>query len=68
MDAEAFLVDFLDFLDDAFEGSLKWLGRIKAGEDIETLKDFIATTLTADQRDEIFTCIQNAFGLRMPMP
>lgn len=68
VDAEAFLVDFLDFLDDAFEGSLKWLGRIKAGEDIETIKDFIATTLTADQRDEIFTCIQNAFGLRIPMP
>lgn len=68
VDAEVFLVEFLDFLDDAFEGSLKWLGRIKAGEDIETIKDFIATTLTADQRDEIFTCIQNAFGLRIPMP
>ena len=68
VDAEAFLMDFLDFFNNAFAGSLRWLGKINVGEDIETLKDFIATTLTADQKDEIFTCVQNAFGLKIPMP
>lgn len=66
VDAEVFLMNFLDFFNDAFKGSLKWLGRIKDGEDIETLKDFISRTLTADQKEEIFTCIQNAFGLQIP--
>lgn len=68
VDAEAFLIDFLDFFNDAFAGSLRWLGKMNVGEDIETLKDFITTTLTVDQKDEIFTCIQNAFGLKIPMP
>lgn len=67
IDAEDFLLGFLDYFNDAFAGSLRWLGKINAGEDIDTLKDFITTTFTVDQKNEIFTCIQNAFGLQVPI-
>ena len=68
VDAEKFLLDFLDFFNDTFGGSLRWLGKINAGEDINTLKNFISATLTVAQKEEIFTCIQNAFGLQQPIP
>lgn len=67
IDAEDFLMNFLDFFNDVFAGSLSWLGKINAGEDIETLKDFISMTLTVNQKEEIFTSIQNAFGLQVPI-
>ena len=67
IDAEKFLSEFLDFFNDVFVGSLSWLGKINPGEDIDTLKAFIATTLTIEQKKEIFVCIQNAFGLHLPI-
>lgn len=68
IDAESFFIGFVDFFNDAFAGSLDWLGKINAGEDIDTLKNFVTTVLTADQREEIFTCIRNAYGMRVPIP
>lgn len=67
IDAEEFLMGFFDYFNDAFAGSLRWLGKINAGEDIDTLKDFVATVLTVDQKEEIFTCIRNAFGMYVPI-
>lgn len=67
IDAEEFLMGFFDYFNDAFAGSLRWLGKINAGEDIDTLKDFVATVLTVDQKEEIFTCIRNAFGMHVPI-
>ncbi len=66
IEAESFLLGFLDYFNDAFAGSLRWLGKINGAEDIETLKDFIITSLTTAQKEEIYTCIQNAFGLQIP--
>jgi len=66
IDAEIFLIGFFDFFNDAFAGSLKWLGKINTGEDIDTLKDFVSCTLNTAQKKEIFTCIQNAFKLNIP--
>lgn len=66
IDADDFIDGFLDYFNDIFEGSFTWLGKVNAGENIETLKNFIYTVLTEDQRYEIYTCIQNAFGLQVP--
>lgn len=66
VDAEVFLFGFFDFFNDAFDGSLRWLGKINAGENIETLKNFVTTVLTIDQKEELFTCICNAFDLQVP--
>ena len=66
IDAESFLLGFLDYFNEVFAGSLRWLGKMNAGEDIETLKSFITSDLSVDQKEEIYTCIQNAFGLQIP--
>lgn len=66
INADDFIFGFLDYFDDIFEGSFTWLGKVNSGEDIGTLKYFISTVLTIDQRNEIYTCIQNAFGLQVP--
>lgn len=66
IDAEKFLLGFLDYFNDAFARSLKWLGRINGGEDMETLKNFIISDLLPEQKEEIYTCIRNAFELQIP--
>lgn len=66
IDAEAFLMEFLDYFNDAFAGSLRWLGKINVGEDIDTLKNFVSATLNTTQKEELFTCIKNAFDLEVP--
>lgn len=66
IDAESFLIGFFDFFNDAFAGSLRWLGKINAREDIDTLKDFVASSLNTAQKEELFTCVRNAFGLELP--
>ncbi len=68
VDAGVFLNEFLDYFSDAFEGSLDWLGKIGKSEDIDTLKAFITNYFTDEQKKEIYTCIQNAFGLHTPIP
>ena len=67
IDAEEFLMGFFDYFNDAFAGSLRWLGKINEGEDLDTLKAFVRTVLTVDQKEEIFTCIRNAFGMYVPI-
>lgn len=66
IDAEKFLLGFLDYFNDAFAGYLRWLGKINGGEDMETLKNFIISDLSTVQKEEIYTCIQNAFELQIP--
>lgn len=66
IDAEKFILEFFDFFNDNFGGSLRWLGKINTDEDIDTLKNFISASLTIAQKEEVFTCIQNAFGLQVP--
>ena len=68
VDAEEFLLGFLDYFNDVVDGSLNWLGKISPGEDIDTLKDFISSSLSVPQKEELFTCIQNAFDLHVPIP
>lgn len=61
--AEGFLLGYLDYFNDIFEGSLGWLGKILGGDDINTLRNFLLNDLSEDQRKELYTCIKNAFGL-----
>lgn len=66
IDAETFLMNFFDYFNDVFAGSLRWLGKINAGEGIDTLKSFVSAALNTAQKDELFICIRNAFGLDVP--
>lgn len=66
VDAEEFFRGFLEYFDDIFAGSLTWLGKMNAGDTIDTLQDFISNTLTEEQRDEMYKCIENAFELQIP--
>ena len=61
--AEVFLLEYLDYFNDIFEGSLGWLGKISSGDDINTLRIFLLNDLSEDQRKELYMCIKNAFGL-----
>ena len=66
VNAEDFFRGFLTYFDDIFAGSLTWLGKMNAGDNIDTLQDFISNTLTEEQRDEMYKCIENAFELQIP--
>lgn len=65
-DAGEFLSGFFDYFDKMFEGALFWLGKIAAGDGIDTLKDFIQTDLNQCQREELYRCIMSAFDLGIP--
>lgn len=66
LNAEDFFRGFLIYFDDIFSGSLTCLGKMNAGENIDTLQDFISNSLTEEQRNEIYKCIENAFELQIP--
>jgi len=63
-----FLLGYFDYFDNIFEGSLSWLGELRAGENMDTLKDFVRRALDDAQREEICRCIVNAFDLSVPTP
>lgn len=67
IDAQEFLLGFFDYFNAVFEGELNWLGKIKAGENIDSLKDFVTIDLSDEQKEEIFTCIRNAFKMGNPI-
>jgi|GEM_PF-6106767 len=64
--ADEFLIEYLDYFNNIFDGQIAWLGRLDRGDTIESLKSFINVDLTPDQREEIHKCICNAFDLFVP--
>ena len=66
VDAKEFLFGMFDSIDTFCEGWYAWLGDIEENQNIETLKSFIETDLSEEQREELYTCIMHAFKLKIP--
>lgn len=64
--ANQFLMEYLDYFNNIFEGEIQWLGRVRQRDTIESLKTFINVDLTSDQREEIYRCLCTAFQLFVP--
>lgn len=65
-DSDVFLSEYFDFFNDIFDGQLSWLGNLRTGDSVESLKSFIEVDLLPAEREELQQCICNAFNLIVP--
>ena len=66
INADTFLLEYLEFFNDIFDGQIAWLGRLRRGDNIDVLSAFIVNDLSSSERDEIHHCICTAFDLFIP--